>query len=227
MLQTVFKSLVSERECSTVFVADDDEAILETLGNLFRSVGLQVLPCNTVFHLMERMKRYSPKEAGCLVLSLQMPEMNGLAVQEQLVASGVRIPIVMMSGEGDIGMVVRAMKLGAVDVLAKPLCAQKMLDAVVSAIEAERSRRNTETAMLNLRTRYQSLTTREHQVMTYVTAGLMNKQIAARIGISEVTVKIHRRGVMTKMKARSLAELVRMDELLSSVFPNKRLMRII
>lgn len=151
---------------------------------------------------------------GCIVLDVRLPDMNGLEFQTQLIRTGVGIPVVMMTGHGDIPMSVHAMKHGAVDFLAKPFRDQDMLDAVMSAIERDRQRRVVEDDVLQLQQRFESLSPREQEVMLLVTTGKMNKQVAGDLGISEITVKIHRGAAMHKMGARTLADLVRMADAL-------------
>jgi FixJ family two-component response regulator len=155
-----------------------------------------------------------PDVASCLVLDIRLPGLSGLDFQIELAKANIHIPIIFMTGHGDIPMTVRAMKAGAVDFLSKPFRDQDMLDAVATAIERDRKRRESEKAAAGLRALFETLTAREREVMTFVTAGLMNKQIAAEMGVSEITVKIHRGHTMKKMGARSLADLVRMAEAL-------------
>jgi FixJ family two-component response regulator len=194
-----------------VFVVDDDDSLRKALGNLFRSVGLRTEMFGSASELLASKL---PDAPSCLVLDIRLPGVSGLDFQAQLARTNVHIPIIFMTGHGDIPMTVRAMKTGAVDFLTKPFRDQDMLDAVAVAIERDRKRRNDEKAISDLRTRFDQLTPREQEVLGLVAAGLMNKQIAAEIGLAEITVKIHRGHIMRKMEARSLADLVRMAETL-------------
>jgi FixJ family two-component response regulator len=194
-----------------VFIVDDDESLRESLGSLFRSVGLRVELFGTA---PEFLGTTLPDLPSCLVLDVRLPGLSGLDFQSELIRANVRIPIIFMTGHGDIPMSVRAMKAGAVEFLTKPFRDQDMLDAVQLALAKDRIRWENEQASINLKSRFAGLTKREKEVMALVTAGLMNKQIAARIGLSEITVKVHRGNVTRKMGARSLAELVKMAETL-------------
>src|SRR5262245_19037319 len=194
-----------------VFVVDDDVSIRESLSDLLLSIGLRV---ETFASAAEFLQIKLPDAAGCLVLDVRLPGLSGLDFQAELASAGIRIPIVFMTGHGDIPMTVRAMKAGAVEFLTKPFREQDMLDAIQAALEKDRARREQDSKVSDLRNLFDSLTNREQEVIGLVTAGLMNKQIAAEIGVSEITVKVHRSNVMRKMRAKSLADLVRMADAL-------------
>jgi FixJ family two-component response regulator len=196
---------------STVFVIDDDVAMRATLSSLFRSVGLRVELFGSA-HEFAQIKM--PDVASCLVLDIRLPGVSGLDFQAELAEADIRIPIIFMTGHGDIPMSVKAMKAGAIDFLTKPFRDQDILDAAVRALERDQKRRDSEKAVSELRILFDSLTSREREVMTHVADGLMNKQIAAKLGITEITVKVHRGHLMRKMKARSLIDLLGMADLL-------------
>jgi FixJ family two-component response regulator len=194
-----------------VFVIDDDESMRRALSNLFQSVGLKV----EVFGSAPEMLRSKlPDVASCLVLDIRLPGLSGLDFQTELAKANIHIPIIFMTGHGDIPMTVRAMKSGAVDFLTKPFRDQDMLDAAVMAIERDRKRREADRIVGSLQTLLETLTPREREVLALVSSGLMNKQVAAELGLAEITVKIHRGHIMKKMGARSLADLVRKAEIL-------------
>jgi FixJ family two-component response regulator len=194
-----------------VFVVDDDESMRVALSYLFQSMNL---PVKVFTSAAELLKSKLPDIVSCLVLDIRLPGVSGLEFQDVLAKAGIRIPIVFITGHGDIPMSVRAMKAGAVDFLTKPFRDQDMLDAVTHALDLDRNRREGEVAASGLRARFESLTPRQKEVLTLVTSGLMNKQIAGLLDVSEITVKIHRGQVMKKMEAKSLAELVKMAEML-------------
>jgi FixJ family two-component response regulator len=194
-----------------VIVIDDDAAMRQSLDSLFRSVGLRV---ETFASTTEFLSAKLPNAPSCLVLDIRLPGASGLDFQTELAKANILIPIIFITGHGDIPMTVRAMKAGAIEFLTKPFRDQELLDAVQLGLERDRVRRGSEKTASDLRTRFESLTPREQEVITFVTAGLMNKQIAAEIGVSEITVKVHRGNAMRKMGARSLADLVRMADTL-------------
>jgi len=202
-------SAVATTDDQTVLVIDDDPLTRGALSSLFRSVGLNV---RTFASATELLQNPLPAVPSCLVVDVRLPRLSGFDLQTELSRLGVKIPIVFITGHGDIPMSVKAMKAGAVDFLTKPFRDQEMLDAVTGAIERDLKRRREEQSNLDIRARFESLTPRERQIMALVTAGHMNKVVAARIGISEMTVKIHRGHVMRKMGTRSLADLVLIAE---------------
>jgi FixJ family two-component response regulator len=193
-------------------VVDDDPSMREALQDLFHSIGIETRTYATARDFSAAAVSDAP---GCLVIDIRLPDMNGLDFQTQLTQMGVQLPVVMMTGYGDIPMSVRAMKRGAVDFFPKPFKDQDMLDAVLAAIERDRQRRAVDGDVLKMRGRFGTLSAREQQVMLLVTTGKMNKQVAGDLGISEITVKIHRAAVMRKMGARTLADLVRMADVIN------------
>jgi FixJ family two-component response regulator len=201
---------VSARE-PLVFIVEDDESMRRALSNLFQSVGLEVQLFGSA---SEMLQGALPDVASCLVLDIRLPGLSGLDFQAELAKANIHIPIIFMTGHGDIPMSVRAMKGGAVDFLTKPFRDQDMLDAVTVAIERDRKRRETDKIVTNLQTHFETLTPREREILAFVSSGLMNKQIAAELGLAEITVKIHRGHIMKKMGAKSLADLLRKAETL-------------
>lgn len=191
------------------YIVDDDESIRLALGGLLRSIGLRVEAFESTQEFLAFPKVDSP---SCLILDVRLRGESGLAFQEQISRCGVRMPIVFMTGHGDIAMTVKAMKAGAVDFFAKPFRDQDMLDAVTNALMRDGERLAAEQSTAHLRASYESLTPREREVMAFVVSGLMNKQIAAELSLSEITVKIHRGQVMKKMQSRSVPDLVRKAE---------------
>jgi FixJ family two-component response regulator len=194
-----------------IFIVEDDELMRRALSNLFQSVGLEVEMFGSA---AEMLQTKLPDVASCLVLDVRLPGLSGLDFQAELARANIHIPIIFMTGHGDIPMTVRAMKGGAVDFLTKPFRDQDMLDAVTVAIERDRKRREAERVVAKLQAVFETLTGRERDVMALVASGLMNKQVAGELGLAEITVKIYRGQIMKKMGARSLADLVRMAEAL-------------
>jgi FixJ family two-component response regulator len=194
-----------------VLVVDDDIAIRESLASLLRSIGLQVRLFGSAAELLQ--SRF-PNAPSCLVLDIMLPGISGLDFQISLDKAGIRIPIIFMSGHGDIPMSVQAMKAGAVDFLTKPLRHQEMINAITRALATDKRRRAHEKTVSDLKILYESLTPREREVLALVSAGSMNKRIAEKLGISEITVKVHRSHVMRKMRTRSLADLARIVDTL-------------
>ena len=188
-----------------VFVVEDDASVRRALSNLFQSVGLAVEVFGSA---SEMLQSKLPDVASCLVLDIRLPGLSGLEFQTELAKANIHIPIIFMTGHGDIPMTVRAMKGGAVDFLTKPFRDQEMLDAVVTAIERDRKRRQADKITANLQGYFKTLTPREREILALVSSGLMNKQIATELGLAEITVKIHRGHIMKKMGAKSVADLV-------------------
>jgi FixJ family two-component response regulator len=196
---------------SIAIIVDDDAAVRDSLDSLFRSVGLETRLFGSPAQLLASAP---PEGPGCIVLDVRLPGVSGLDLQGQLKRQGIDFPIIFMTGHGDIPMSVRAMKAGAVDFLSKPFRDQDMLDAVTTALHRDAQRLVRAAAEEGLRAQYETLSAREREVMGYVTAGLMNKQVAGFIGLSEITVKIHRGNVMRRMGVKTLADLVRKAEAL-------------
>ena len=205
------------QEQATVVVIDDDPSVRKALDNLFRSVGLEV---ELFTSPQEFLQSERPDRPGCIVLDVRFPGRSGLDMQREISAANTPLPIIFITGYGDIPMSVRAMKAGAVEFLTKPFRDQDLLDAVGVALEKDRVRRANEVRLSELRTRFQTLTARERQVLSLVIAGRLNKQIAGELGVSEMTVKMHRRQVMRKMQATGLAQLVRLADQLGLGAPH-------
>jgi FixJ family two-component response regulator len=205
---------VAEDPSSIVYIIDDSAAIRDSLESLLRSVGQASISYGSARAFLDADR---PDLPACLVLDVRLPEQNGLSLQQALVASGDRIPIIMITGHGDIPMSVTAMKAGAIDFLAKPFRDQDLLDAIQRGVRLDRQRRAEAQQLALLQQRFATLTQRERAVMAMVTEGLMNKQIAAALDLKEVTVKVHRMQVMRKLEAGSLPELVRMADQLKAL----------
>jgi FixJ family two-component response regulator len=197
------------KDQAVAFVVDDDPSMRRSLDSLLRSVGLDV---RVFASAQEFMQAERPDAPACLVLDVRLPGMSGLTFQQELVKAGEALPIIFLTGHGDVPMTVRAMKAGAAEFLTKPFDDQVLLDAIHAAIERDRARRRDTAGLAEVQGCYRTLTPREREVMKLVVAGRVNKQIAAELGLSLVTVKVHRGQVMRKMLARSVAELVRMAD---------------
>jgi len=196
-----------------IFVIDDDASVREAVGNLLESVGLHSESFGSTEEFMFEKR---PDAPSCLLLDVRLPGLNGLDFQDKLEKSGIRLPIVFITAHGDVPMTSRAMKAGAVDFLTKPFQKQELLTAIHQALDRDRKARKEESAFSSVRSRFEKLTPRERDVMELVVKGLMNKEIASQLGVTEITVKVHRGRVMEKMEANSLADLVRMAERLKA-----------
>jgi FixJ family two-component response regulator len=206
----------SSEDQPTIVVIDDDASMRKALDNLLRSVGFEV---ELFASPQEFLQSERPARPGCIVLDVRFPGRSGLDIQRDLASADARLPIIFITGYGDIPMSVRAMKAGAVEFLTKPFRDQDLLDAVATALEQDRARRAGDLLLSELRARFETLTARERQVLSLVVAGRLNKQIAGELGVSEMTVKMHRRQVMRKMQAAGVAQLVRLADQLGVPAP--------
>lgn len=212
MLSLDFATMpTSSQEKAVVHVVDDDASVRRALENLFETIDLET---RTYATGQEFLAAPVPDRPGCLVIDIRLPDTNGIEFHGRLIQQGVRLPVVMLTGYGDIPMSVRAMKAGALDFLTKPFRDQDMLDAVMAAITRDRERRKADHDVSQVQQRFETLSPRERQVMLGVVSGKMNKQVAGDLGISEITVKIHRGAAMRKMSAKTLTDLVRMADVI-------------
>jgi FixJ family two-component response regulator len=215
--QTFHESMPMSEYTPTVFVVEDDPAIRDAIDSLLRSAGLCVRLFPSAQYLLAELRQ---DDAGCLVLDVRLPGVSGLELQQEILKKDIRIPTIFLTAHGDVRMSVQAIKAGAVEFLTKPINDLDLLNAVHQSIEKDRIDRKGREELSHIRKRFEELTPREREIMQLVVSGLLNKQIAGEVGISEITVKIHRGHVMHKMGARSLAELTRMSEQLTSSTPH-------
>lgn len=202
-----------------VSVVDDEASVREAIAGLLASVGVSVEVYSSAIELLRCLKALDAdvtKMPNCLIVDVRMPGVGGLELQQYLKSAGIRVPIIFVTGHGDVEMTVQAMKAGACDFLSKPFRDQHLLDAVRCALAHDRANREALLLQRDLRTRYESLTAREQKVLALIARGLLNKQIASELNLSEITIKVHRRQLMTKMKAKSFAELVKMEDRIQS-----------
>ncbi len=217
--------ILSDKDClmkdeqPVVFVIDDDPAVREALDSLLRSAGLSARLFASTDEFLQSERSDVP---GCLILDVRLPDLSGLDFQREMIGSGVHLPIIFISGHGDIPMSVRAMKAGAIEFLTKPFMDEDLLKAIQAGFERDLARRRKEADVAILKACFDTLSPREREIMAFVVAGQLNKQIAAKLGLSEITVKVHRGHVMRKMQARSVVELVRISDRLAASFDNQQ-----